>query len=363
MGNSLETETEEVVDDFIESKTDKTFTKQTKITLGNEDADYFYFCEHEVPDEIFIEICGHFSLKELMVMSRVSKMWYLVSWKYLYCLSISSEFSTQLQLITNEKLVSMLHKCDDLKILHLRACKKLTDINIVHENHPNLIELDLSNCHTKHLSGLSKVLSKCVNLKRLNLSSCRLIKTDFEYYNCKKLKELKIRNISTDEFDDQILSNIIKVSPNIQHLDLFNTLNIYDFSFLNHLKFLKYLNLSKMNERKFTDIEFPVSLEHLLLYKFRPLFPEKWKLQILMQPHLKRLDITETSINKILKIEDLGKHCPEIEELSIQDVTLTSFTVEKLPEFFQKIKRLEYSVAESQSITFTQGVKIFQQNL
>jgi hypothetical protein len=191
MGNSLVTEEEEVIQDFKQKRV-PTIKENLEIKLHEDDVDYFYFAGQAVPNEIFEEICGHFSLKELTVMSRVSKMWYVVSWKFLYCLSISSEFSSQLQTITNEKLVSMIN-CTKLKKLIMK-------------------NLDISTIDTKNVMSTIASISK--DLEVLDLRNPQRFKTLNFLKDLKKLKYLDISKMTIDSDEE------IYLSPTLEHLNM-----------------------------------------------------------------------------------------------------------------------------------------------
>jgi hypothetical protein len=351
MGNSLVTEEEEVIQDFKQKRV-PTIKKNLEIKLHEDDVDYFYFAGQAVPNEIFEEICGHFSLKELTVMSRVSKMWYVVSWKFLYCLSISSEFSSQLQTITNEKLVSMIKKCDRLRILHIRSCKSLNDINIIHQYQPHLLELDLSNCHTRHLDGLDKVLNVCTELRYLNLSSCMLKGTDFEEFNCTKLKKLIMKNLDISTINTKnVMSTIASISKDLEVLDLRNPQRFKTLNFLKDLKKLKYLDISKMTIDSDEEIYLSPTLEHLNMDHFYSKNLEKWKTDILKLDKLKSLDISHTSLCIPFKIDPKKEFklystaFPLLEDFKIQGCDFFQESdIDGIELWFKNLKRVDYSL-------------------
>jgi Leucine-rich repeat (LRR) protein len=237
-----------------------------------------------------------------------------------------------------------------LRILHIRSCKSLDDISIIHEYQPNLIELDLSNCHTRHLNGLSKVLNVCTELRYLNLSSCLLIGKDFKEFNCTKLKKLIMKNFNISRDDSEmVMSTIAEKSPNLEFLDLKNSGCIYTLKFLKDLKKLKYLDISKIEIKFDEDIYLSPTLEHLIMYHFSS--ERNWKMEILKLDKLKTLDISNTSLSHSFTIDPqtefklFSSTFPLLEDIKIQGVNfIDEEPLDGIEFLFKNLKRIDYSL-------------------
>ena len=102
------------------------------------------------------------------------------------------------------------------------SCTNITgeDLNSLDIDFPKLEKLNLSSCKKLTDKCLKSILSKCHNLKELDLSRTNITGEDFDSLDIDFPKLEKLDLFSCKKLTDKGLNSILSISPNLKKLNL-----------------------------------------------------------------------------------------------------------------------------------------------
>ena len=205
--------------------------------------------------------------------------------------------------LTDNSVKYILDGCDNITIMKLNGCHKITDHSILYikvKLSLNLKEIHLSGTNITD-NGIENLVSSCLNLIFIDILYCLLLTEKSINYisiHCNKLEYL----ITDIKYGSDIFLKLGINCPKIKEVDLCRFINNYSI-----------IELSKIL----------LSLDTIDLYEYNKIYPIEFNNENLIEisenfKNIKRISLMSDDINEI-GINSLALNCNKLEEIYLSN--------------------------------------------
>ena len=263
---------------------------------------------------------------------------------------------------------------NNVKYLDLRNfnTSKVTNVQLMFGNCPNLETLELRNFDTKNLincnsmfTGTNGIISGFKKLDLKSFNTTNVTSTTAMFQLCSNLTELNVENFDTKNVTN--MAYMFNYCSALTKLDLssFDTSNVTNMTAMfRRCKSLKKLDLSRFNTLKVTDMSTMFyqdsSLTELDISNFNTSNVTKMSFMFAANTgtndadamKLKKLDLRHFDVSKVTKFNSMFYRCEYLEELNITGWKTTSATT--FSEMFNRcssLKAVDVSSFDTSNVT------------